>query len=116
MYKACDRCGSSDNDEYDTIEPCMCAEVQIAFGLIAWLCHSCRKEFHRFIKDHPISKEYGEATLKFEFWKARVGPDSDPSFVNEGLALWKSIDELELKMNETANRWLISDLDELRTN
>lgn len=129
--KRCDRCGACDNmqdhnpyqedyghdeeDKEDTV-PAMCAEVHVAFGLVSWLCHDCRKEYHRFAKNHPLNKEYGEAALRLEFWKARVGPETPEDSIDEGIRLWQKVEELELKMNEIANHWLISDPDEVRAN
>jgi hypothetical protein len=118
MGKPCDRCGACDHAEIYEEEqtPVMCTEVHLAFGLISWLCYGCRKEYHRFAKNHPLNKKYGEALLRLEFWKARVGPGTPPTSIDEGLKLWREVEQLELKLNEVANRWLISDPDEVRAN
>lgn len=127
--KPCDRCGACDDDgrnsnpygedfeqdDHDQ-EPAMCAEVHVAFGLVSWLCHNCRKEYHRFAKNHPLNQEYGEAALRLEFWKARVGPETPPDSIEEGLELWRKVEQLELGINESANEWLITDPDEVRAN
>lgn len=134
--KPCDRCGACDgmhehqeysddygiggigNDDGDDNPqvPAMCMEVHVAFGLVSWLCHDCRKEYHRVAKSHPLNKDYGEAALRLEFWKARVGPETPQDAIDEGLKLWRITEELELKINEFANHWLISDPDEVRAN
>ena len=127
--KPCDRCGAFDgggsddnpyNEEFgeqeEEKEPAMCAEVHVAFGLVSWLCHNCRKEYHRFAKNHHLNRQYGEAAMRLEFWKARVGPETPPDALDEGLAAWGEVEDLELKINESANHWLISDPDEVRVN
>lgn len=129
--KSCDRCGACDHapshdnpyqedygvrDDSEDSVPAMCAEVHVAFGLVSWLCHDCRKEYHRFAKNHPLNQEYGEAALRLEFWKARVGPETPEDQIDEGIRLWKAVEELELRINEAANEWLITDPDEVRAN
>jgi hypothetical protein len=85
----------------------MCTEVQIAFGLLAWLCHDCRKAWHKQMKEHPLHKEFSEAQLKLEFWKARVGPMTPSFLLEEGLIALREVIELERKANDFANQWLI---------
>jgi len=120
--RACERCGNFDvrsdgggpfdgmesNDE-ETNEriPALCSEVQMAFGLLAWLCHDCRKAYFKMSKNHELTREYGEASLRLEFWKARIGENTPKSEVVEGLELWQMVDSLERKMNDFANEWLI---------
>ena len=122
--KPCERCGAFDgkaDDSYkefgqDDKEPSMCSEVHVAFGLISFLCYNCRKEYHRFAKGHPHNRKYGEIMLRLEFWKDRVGSDTRPESIDEGLQYFHEIEDLELKINEVANHWFISDLDEIRVN
>ncbi|MHA2401347.1 MAG: hypothetical protein ACXADH_00030 [Candidatus Kariarchaeaceae archaeon] len=113
MSKPCGRCGAGDSEYGD--QPAYCAEVEVAFGLLAWLCFDCRKEYHRFAKSHPLNKEYGEALLRFEFWRDHL-PETTPRdiAIEEGIALWNKVDDIQLKVNEVANQWMISDPDELR--
>ena len=123
--KPCDRCGAFDGKQVNLYgdgegldeeerESAMCAEVHVAFGLISWLCHNCRKEYHRFTKNHPLDQKYSEATLRLEFWKARIGPDTPQEMIDDGIELLRAMEALESGINESANRWLISDPDEIR--
>ena len=120
--RPCVRCGNADklgsmgpsddewrDDEDDNKVPALCSEVQMAFGLIGWLCHDCRKEYFRLAKDSPLTQEYGEAVFKLEFWKARIGPDTPQESLEEGLGLWREVEKIELKVNLAANKWLITD-------
>ncbi|MDB4490049.1 hypothetical protein N9045_00890 [bacterium] len=126
MSKPCGRCGAGDSEYGD--QPAYCAEVEVAFGLLAWLCFDCRKEYHRFAKSHPLNKEYGEALLSLEYWRdateSERSMDEDLERLNidykgksqlqKGVALWNKVDDLQNKVNEVANQWMISDPDELR--
>jgi hypothetical protein len=130
--KPCDRCGAVDkvkmpfpeqeewqidiDQGYEEVEkpPAMCGEVHISFGLVSWLCHDCRKEYHRFAKDHSLNIPYGDASLRLEFWKNRVGPETDPTAIEEGIELWRVVDGLERQINLSANEWLVSSPDDLR--
>ena len=120
--RPCVRCGNADklggsmgapdewkDDDEDEKIPALCSEVQMAFGLIGWLCHDCRREYFRIAKDSPLTQAYGEAAFKLEFWKARVGPDTPAEALEEGLELWREVEKIELKVNLAANQWLISD-------
>lgn len=118
--KPCDRCGACNKDvnaydDFEEQEPAMCAEVHVAFGLVSWLCFNCRREYHRFSKSHPLNRIYGEASLSFSFWESRVGPNTPSNSINEGLELWRNVENIEMMINEAANKWLISDLDNVRT-
>jgi hypothetical protein len=53
--------------------------------------------------------------MRLEFWKARIGPETPEEEVEVGIRLLHAIDDLELKINEVAQTWLIGDLDEVRT-
>lgn len=126
MGKPCGRCGAGDSEYGD--QPAYCAEVEVAFGLLAWLCFDCRKEYHRFAKSHPLNKEYGEALLSLEYWRdateSERSMDEDlerlkidykgKSQLQKGIALWNNVDDIQNKVNEVANQWMISDPDELR--
>lgn len=121
--RPCVRCGNADklggpmsddwrgDDEGDKI-PALCSEVQMAFGLIAWMCHDCRREYFRVAKDSPLTAEYGEAAFRLEFWKARLGPDTSADAVEEGLRLWREVERIEIDVNIVANKWLITDSDD----
>ena len=108
--RPCDRCGTG-NIEYvpddNKITNSLCAEVQMAFGLIAWLCHDCRKQWHVFIKNHKCSRQMLLIQLELEFWKARIGPDTNKSELSEGLRLLNIVEDLEIAINNLANEWLI---------
>ena len=109
--RPCDRCGAG-NIEYmgenNKILNPLCAEVQLAFGLITWLCHDCRKQWHQCIKNHPNNRQYVITQLELEFWKARVGPFTPVEALEEGKRLINIIEDLELSINEVANEWLIT--------
>jgi len=109
--KPCSRCGSgSFDEEYDEeqkVEAILCAEVQMAFGLIAWLCHNCRREWHIAMKVHPLQREYALTQLKLDFWRSRLGPDTPDEKLEEGIELLNKVEDLELKINEFANEWLV---------
>jgi len=108
--RPCERCGAAESDEFEDSYHPMCHEVQIAYGVLAWLCFDCRKSWHKVIKCQKISKEYAEKSLRFEHWKATVASDNGGN-VDDGLNLWQSLDKLEIKLNEFANEWLIQDVD-----
>lgn len=112
MSKPCGRCGAGDAEYGET--PAYCAEVEVAFGLLAWLCFDCRKEYHRFAKNHQLNKQYGEALLRLEFWRDTISPDTPPEEIEVGIKLWNIVDDLQSKVNDVANQWMISDPDELR--
>lgn len=124
--RPCERCGNADKmgdaaddlyevDTYNNRPPALCSEIQMAFGLLGWLCHDCRKEYHRMAKNSPLTIQYGEASLRLDFWKARVGPSTPPDHIKEGLVLWRQVEKLEREISEVANQWLISDLDAQRS-
>ena len=109
--KPCSRCGAGtideDYQEEQKIEAVLCGEVQMAFGLIAWLCHQCRRDWHRQMKEHPLQREYSILQLKLEFWRNRIGPDTPDEKLDEGLKLVNAIEDMELKINNFANEWLM---------
>jgi len=109
--RPCERCGATLDEEYgsDQYHP-MCAESQIAYGIVAWLCFDCRKAWHRKMKNQMLSRQYSEASLRFEFWKAVISAKGVGD-VEEGLRLWRELDALEVKLNNYANEWLILDPD-----
>jgi len=107
--RPCDRCGAG-NIEYlqgNKLQTPLCAEVQMAFGLIAWLCHDCRKQWHKFFKNLEMHREYTLMQVRIEFWRARIGPQTPEEELQQGLDLVSSLEDLELKINEIANEWLI---------
>lgn len=108
--RPCERCGAVESDEFteNSYHP-MCHEVQIAYGVLAWLCFDCRKSWYKIIKCQKLSKEYAETSLRFEHWKATISTKNND--VLDGLSLWQSLDKLEIKLNEFANEWLIQDVD-----
>jgi hypothetical protein len=107
---------SGDNweGESDDRPAALCSEVRLAYGLVAWLCHDCRKEYFRETKNHPLSEKYGEASLRLEFWKARIGPGTSADGIEEGLKLWKIVEGIEREINAVACKWLVGDVDDLR--
>ena len=111
--RTCERCMADANDK-SRPHP-MCVEVQLAFGLVTWICHDCRKDWYRIFKSHELQREYSAATMRLEFWKMRIGPDTPESDAEKGIKLLCIVEDLELKINEVANRWLIEGLDEVRT-
>ncbi len=126
MSKPCGRCGAGDSEYGD--QPAYCAEVEVAFGLLAWLCFDCRKEYHRFAKSHPLNKEYGVALLSLEYWRDTIESpsieDRDMERLNLdmkgksplqiGIALWNNVDDIQNKVNEVGES--VDDIrpDELR--
>lgn len=110
--RPCERCGASEEyvEEYGKPDP-MCAEIAVAYGVIAWLCFDCRKAWHSKMKSEMLSKQYSEATLRFEHWKA-VTAASGTGDIEEGLTLWRQLDTIEAKLNALANEWLIADVDD----
>ena len=107
--RPCDRCGAG-NIEYlqqNRIQAPLCAEVQMAFGLIAWLCHDCRKQWHKYFKNLELNRKYTLMQVEIEFWRARLGPGAHESELTRGLNLVNSLEDLELNINEIANEWLI---------
>lgn len=115
-FRTCERCGCGSDDDADMERPePMCAEVQLAFGLTSWVCFDCRKDWHRIFKEHPLNRKYSHATLRLEFWKARVGQGTSPEEVEEGIELYDAVEDLELEINRAANEWLVGGVDEVRT-
>lgn len=111
--KPCSRCGAGIvdedyNDDDKKVQAALCGEVQMAFGLIAWLCHECRRQWHRSIKEHRLHREYMRASLALDFWKSRIGPGTDNSELDKGLRLLDIVEDLELEINNFANEWLMS--------
>lgn len=108
--RPCDRCGAGnlEYNEDNKIINALCAEVQMAFGLIAWLCHDCRKQWHMFIKNHDYNRHILIAQLELEFWKARIGQLTHIDELTEGKRLLNIIEDLENKINDIANEWLIT--------
>lgn len=110
--RPCERCGATlDTEDYgsEKYHP-MCAETQIAYGIIAWMCFECRKSWHREMKNQMLSKQYSEASLRFEYWKAVIAAKGEGN-IEEGLRLWRDLDAIEVKLNNFANEWLICDPD-----
>jgi hypothetical protein len=113
--RPCDRCGCGAGDEADMQRPePMMGEIQLAFGLTTWICHDCRKDWHRIFKEHPLNRRYSHASLELEFWKARVGENTPQEELKKGLELFDKIEDLELEINKAANEWLLG-VDEVRT-
>lgn len=112
MERACERCGADDTSDYesDNRPAAMCGEIQIAYGVIAWLCFDCRKQWHAKIRNEMLSKQYSETTLRFEHWKAVVAAKGDGD-IEEGLGYWRQLDQLETKLNALAHEWLIDDIE-----
>lgn len=109
--RPCERCGATLESEYgcEQYHP-MCSETVLAYGVVSWICYDCRKDWHSESKDQQLSREYSEASLRFEFWKASVHAKGEGD-VEEGLRLWRILDELEVKLNRFASEWLVSDPD-----
>lgn len=108
--RPCERCGAVlDHEEYgaERYHP-MCNETVIAYGVVTWICYDCRKDWYREAKDQQLSREYSEASLRYEFWKDTVAAKGEGD-VEEGLRLWRALDALEVKLNKFASEWLISD-------
>ena len=106
--RPCDRCGAG-NVEYaedETMTAPLCAEVRIAFGLIGWLCHDCRKNWHMYIKNHRCHRMVMQAQLDLEYWRSRLATSPPPS-LEEGKRLVDRVEDLELEVNEIANQWMI---------
>ena len=108
--RPCDRCGAG-NIEYvqsNRFPAALCGEVQMAFGLIAWLCHDCRKQWHKTFKNLPLHREYVIKQLEIEFWRARVGESTPVEELERGKTIVNQLEDMELKINEIANEWLIN--------
>lgn len=115
QLRPCDRCGvrwgdfgdgEISLDSHIRYHP-MSAEVKMAYGIVAWLCYDCRKAWHKDVKNNILSKQYSEAMLEFEYWKSIISSKGEGNF-EEGLGLFRKLDDLELKLNDFANEWLIS--------
>ena len=112
--RPCERCGVTLNLEYsiqsaNSYDP-MCMEVVLAYGILAWLCFDCRKDWHKVYKSHRLSKEYSEASIRLEHWRSLLTAGKDVQ-IDDGIKLWSNIDSLEMRLNNYANEWLIKDLD-----
>ena len=109
--RPCDKCGAGDIEytKHKPKEHPLCREVQMAFGLVAWLCIDCRREWHKFVKNHELNRKYMKAQMALEFWKARVCPTTPPESLEEGIKLIMEVDDLELLLNDEANKWLINE-------
>jgi len=108
--RPCERCGAEE-DDYDSKPDTMCTEVQMAFGVLAWLCFDCRKKWHQAMKSQILSKQYSEASLRFEHWKLVVAANGSGT-IDDGIRLWQNLDALELKLNNFSHEWLIQDVGE----
>lgn len=119
IYKPrpCDRCGCGDIGEtepsydesarFDNLkEAPMCTEFHLAYGLLAWLCYTCRRDWHKKIENHNLSAEYSQIQLRLDHWKASL-VSKNPLSVGVGLELLKRSGEIEKEINTIANTWLI---------
>ena len=110
--RPCERCcatidtdfGSDGSENYHP----MCTEIVLAYGVVSWICYDCRKDWHRVINENPLTKEYSEVSLRYDYWKATVAA-SGQGDVEFGLQLWKQLDDLERKLNNFANQWIKDD-------
>ena len=46
--------------------------------------------------------------LELEFWKARIGPFTPIESLEEGKRLINIVEDLENRINEIANEWMIT--------
>lgn len=110
--RPCDRCGAGTiDDDYsnDRIITPLCAEFQMASGVIAWLCLNCRRDWHKALDAHKLSIDYEQASLEFEVWKMRVSIDKkfDSNDMLKGHELLQKVSKLEKDINLFANEWLV---------
>lgn len=114
MDKPCDRCNSgggwSNNDEssYSADVPPYCAEVQLGFGIISWLCLDCRKSFRRLMLSDSLMTSHAMVSLKLDFWKTRVHHTTPDSYLEAGLNLLSELESIESLVNDNVIKWLSS--------
>lgn len=104
--RPCERCEATlQNAEYGSAYNPMCAETQIAHGVITWLCFDCRKAWHYQLKKSNLTKEYSIASLKLEHWKTLLAFQGMVT-LEEGLKLWNDLDAIESRLSAFASQWL----------
>lgn len=111
--RPCDRCGAGtfDHDEYNEkiIEHPLCSEFQMAYGVIAWLCLNCRKDWLKVIEKQSLNTQFTEAQFRLEFWRARVGSNTPEDAVEVGLQLVRNVAQIERQISLLAHEWLVGD-------
>lgn len=100
--RKCDRCPADDSYENQSS---LCAETQLAYNTVAWLCLECRHEWLGIVKRHPIAKRYSEAAFRLEYYKTKLGATGEGT-LEDGLALWRELDDLETQLIAMAEKWL----------
>jgi len=100
----CERCNAGGNESYQDSDP-RCGEIQLAYGFIAWLCFSCRREWIRKQRLHEATARFSEASLRLEHWKAQVSATGKAD-IEDGLRLYKNLDMIEREMLHLAEQFM----------
>lgn len=105
MSRPCDRC-SAKPAEYDSAnDNPMCAEVQMGFGVLAWLCLDCRFKWHNFITSHSEIRNYSRSAFKLDAWRARLNACGEGD-IEQGLKLWEEVEDLDQQFAKEAQNWI----------
>ena len=108
MDRACDRCsggGWGADSEFDQA-PSHCTEINMGFGVLAWLCLDCRKSFYSLMRNDELLKSHGIISMKLDFWRGRISHDTKDEYLEIGLGLLSEINSLESLINDRIENWL----------
>lgn len=86
----------------------MCGETHLAHGIVAWLCYPCRKNWQRKILNNPMSDEYAELELEFDFWQLKAKKTPTDEVLEAGKGIFRKMTAIENKINKIAIEWLAS--------
>ncbi len=81
------------------------AEINTNFGVIAFMCLNCRREWVRYLNGSAIMKAYSEAGFKLAHWQTfhrRTGKGS----LDEGLGLFRTVNNMDEGVYQEAMDWI----------
>ncbi len=109
----CERCKQSEPKDYgpgmgDTDEEdasLLLTEIDLAPGVLAWLCHGCRVRWRAVCCGHELFDRYAESQFRLNHWKVihEIGGEGD---VEKGLTMLNVLGAIELELGKFARRFL----------
>lgn len=81
------------------------SEVNTNFGVIAFMCLNCRREWMRYLNTSALMKRYSEAGFTLAHWQTmhrRTGKGD----LNEGLALFRAVNDMDEDIHKEAMAWI----------
>lgn len=124
QYAPCDRCGkhepvdlggtqgsdwgaASDDPSKWSLRM---GEMEVAPGLVCWVCHTCRFEWRSLTFGHELFIRYSEAMFALSHFRAAHNATGEKS-LQVGLELLRKTDKIEGEINEFARRFMKIDED-----